>query len=107
MSLHSVPLFSFDFFPCRPIEIEVSSAPLTSDAGLLPIRQLDDYIKLTEQFAAALYDRRDPNLTQQSLLRRLAKIDCPFRPVCCYSSTHGEPTHSGRRSEVLHSQTAP
>ena len=42
MSLHSVPLFSFDFFPSRPIEIKVSSAPLTSDAGLLPVRQLDD-----------------------------------------------------------------
>jgi hypothetical protein len=68
MSLHSAPFFSFDFFPSRPIEIEVSSAPLTSDAGLLPIRQLDDHIKLTEQFAAALHDPRDPNLTQQSLL---------------------------------------
>ena len=68
MSLHSVPLFSFDFFPSRPIEIEVSSAPLTSDAGLLPIRQLDEHINLTEQFAAALHDKRDPKLTQQSLL---------------------------------------
>jgi hypothetical protein len=68
MSLQSVPLFSFDFLPSRPIEIEVSSAPLTSDAGLLPIRQLDERIRLTEQFAAALDDRRDPTLTQQSLL---------------------------------------
>ena len=40
-------------------------------------------------------------------LRRLAKIDCPFRPVSCYSPVHAEPTHSGRRSEVHHSQTAP
>jgi hypothetical protein len=38
---------------------------------------------------------------------RFAKIDCPFRPVFCYSSVHVEPTHSGRRSEVHHSQTAP
>jgi hypothetical protein len=68
MSLQSVPLFSFDFLPSRPVEIEVSSAPLTSDAGLLPIRQLDERIRLTEQFAAALDDRRDPTLTQQSLL---------------------------------------
>ena len=68
MSLHHVPLFSFDFLPSRPVEIEVSSAPLTSDAGLLPIRQLDDHIKLTEQFAAALHDQRDPNLVPQSLL---------------------------------------
>jgi hypothetical protein len=68
MSLHPVPLFSFDFFDSRPVEIEVSAAPLSSDAGLLPIRQLDQHIRLTEQFAAALHDRRDPLLTQQSLL---------------------------------------
>jgi len=68
MSLHAVPQMSFDFLPSRPIEIEVSSAPLTSDAGLIPIRQFDEEIRLTEQLAAALNDRRDPTLTQQSLL---------------------------------------
>jgi hypothetical protein len=59
---------SFDFFPSRPVQIEISPAPLTSDAGLLPIRQLDDRIRLTAQFAAALEDRRDPNFVEQSLL---------------------------------------
>lgn len=68
MSLQSVPLFSFDFLPSRPVEIELSSAPLTSDAGLIPIRQFDDQIHFTEQFAAVLHDPRDPTLTQQSLL---------------------------------------
>src|SRR5262245_50867766 len=68
MSLQPVPLLSFDFLPSRPIEIEVSPAPLTSDAGLLPIRQLDDQIRLTEQVAAALHDPRDPALTRQSSL---------------------------------------
>ncbi|HYH66976.1 MAG TPA: IS1380 family transposase [Urbifossiella sp.] len=68
MSLQSVPLFSFEFLPSRPVEIEVSPAPLTSDAGLLPVRQLDQDLRLTEQFAAALEDRRDPTLTRQSLL---------------------------------------
>src|SRR3954470_11103529 len=68
MSLQSVPLLSYDFLPSRPVDIEVSPAPLTSDAGLLPVRQFDDRIRLTEQFAAALDDRRDPALTQQSLL---------------------------------------
>jgi hypothetical protein len=68
MSLQSVPWFSFGFLPSRPVDFEVSSAPLTSDAGLLPIRQLDEQIRLTDQFAAALDDRRDPILTEQSLL---------------------------------------
>src|SRR5512144_642002 len=68
MSLQSVPLLSFDFLPSRPVEIEVSPAPLTSDAGLIPIRQFDEQIRLTEQFAAVLDDPRDPTLTRQSLL---------------------------------------
>ncbi len=68
MSLQSVPSLSLDFFPSRPIQIEVSSAPLTSDAGLLPIRQFDEQIRFTEQFAAALHDLRDPKLVEQSLL---------------------------------------
>ena len=68
MSLQPVPLLSFDFFSSRPVQIEVSPAPLTSDAGLLPIRQFDDRIRLTEQFAAALEDRRDPQFVEQSLL---------------------------------------
>ena len=68
MSLQSVPLLSFDFLPARPVAIEVSPAPLTSDAGLLPVRQFDDRIRLTEQLAAALHDPRDPRLTRQSLL---------------------------------------
>jgi hypothetical protein len=54
--------------PSQPVEIEVSPAPLSSDAGLLPVRQFDQRIRLTEQFAAALEDRRAPALTQQSLL---------------------------------------
>ena len=61
-------LLSFDFFSSRPVQIEISRAPLTSDAGLLPIRQFDDAIRLTEQFAAAIEDRRNPKFTEQSLL---------------------------------------
>jgi Transposase DDE domain group 1 len=59
---------SLDFFPSRPLQIEISSAPLTSDAGLLPIRQFDEQIRLTEQFADALHDVRDPKLVEQPLL---------------------------------------
>lgn len=68
MSLQSVPLLSFDFFPSRPVQVEVSTAPLTSDAGLLPIRQFDERIRFTEQFASALDDKRDSTFTRQSLL---------------------------------------
>ena len=68
MSLQTVPPLSLDFLASRPIEIEVSHAPLSSDAGLLLIRQFDLQIRLTEQFAAALDDQRDTTLARQSLL---------------------------------------
>jgi len=46
----------------------VSDAPITSDAGLLPVRQFDERIGLTKQFAAALDDPRDPDLTEHTFL---------------------------------------
>lgn len=52
----------------RPVEVEVSEAPLTSDAGLLPIAQFDEQIGLTKQFAAALHDPRDPHSSIHSYL---------------------------------------
>jgi hypothetical protein len=68
MSLQTVPLLSLDFLSSRPVVLELSTAPLSSDAGLLPIRQFDQQIRLTEQFAAALDDQRDAALARQSLL---------------------------------------
>jgi hypothetical protein len=68
MSLHRAELFDLDFFAPRPIQVEVSHDPLTSDAGLLPLRQLDERIGLTDRFAAALHDPRDPDLVDHSFL---------------------------------------
>lgn len=60
MDLQSVDQWTFDFFAQKPVVVEPSRAQLTSDAGLLPIRQFDERIGLTKQFAAVLDDRRDP-----------------------------------------------
>jgi Transposase DDE domain group 1 len=68
MSLQGASLFDLDFFGPLPIHLEVSDAPLTSDAGLLPLRQFDERIGLTEQFAAVLDDPRDPDLIEHSFL---------------------------------------
>ena len=63
----SASLFDFDFYEPLPIQIEVSDAPITSDAGLLPLRQFDDLIGLTQQFAAVLDDPRDPTRIDHTL----------------------------------------
>src|ERR1700682_2026007 len=68
MSLQGATLFGFDFLEPLPIEVEVSDAPLTRDAGLLPLRQFDESIGLTKKFAEALDDPRDPELIEHSYL---------------------------------------
>src|SRR5947208_7338778 len=68
MSIPPAGLFAFDFLEPLPIQIDVSEAPLTSDAGLLPLRQFDERIGLTSQFAAVLDDPRDPELTERTFL---------------------------------------
>src|SRR5262245_65569629 len=56
-----------DFFG-TPLVIEPSPGQLSSDAGLLPIRQFDDRIGLTRAFTDALDDPRDPALTAHPFL---------------------------------------
>ena len=50
--------FCFDFSPSKPVVVEPSTAQGSGDGGLLPFRQLDERLGYTEQFSAALYDRR-------------------------------------------------
>lgn len=56
-----------DFF-ALPLVVEPSRAALTSDAGLLPLRQFDERLGLTRAFAAVLDDPRDPALTEHTFL---------------------------------------
>jgi hypothetical protein len=59
---------TFDFWGKFPVVVEPSQAQLSSDGGLLPLRQFDERIGLTRQFAQALHDRRDADLTEHSFL---------------------------------------
>jgi hypothetical protein len=54
-----------DYFG-TPLVIEPSAGQLSSDAGLLPIRQFDQRLGLTQAFTEALDDPRDPDLTEHT-----------------------------------------
>jgi len=59
---------SFDFLDHKPVVVEPQQAQLTSDAGLLPIRQLDERLGMTAQFTEALDDPRLPRASTHSFL---------------------------------------
>ncbi len=67
MSIPSAWVQVLDFFG-TPLVIEPSEGQLSSDAGLLPIRQFDERIGLSRAFARALDDPRDPALTEHTFL---------------------------------------
>ncbi|MBU4271121.1 MAG: IS1380 family transposase [Planctomycetes bacterium] len=59
---------TLDFLTSKPIVVEPSADQVSSDAGLLPFRQLDERIGLTRQFAEALSDRRNLSYIDHSFL---------------------------------------
>jgi hypothetical protein len=59
---------SFDFLTSKAIVVESAAAQVSSDAGLLPFRQLDERLGLTRQFAAALGDQRHASYVDHTFL---------------------------------------
>ena len=59
---------SFGFLGNKPVIVETSSAQLTSDAGLIPIREFDEAFHFSLDFANALHDPRDQRFTKHTFL---------------------------------------
>jgi hypothetical protein len=58
----------FDFTSDKPVVVEPSAGQISSDAGLLPLRQLDEQLGLTRQIAGALTDLRHQEYVDHSFL---------------------------------------
>lgn len=67
MSIQPVWQETLSFFAPHTLLIEPSHAQLSSDAGLLPIRQFDQRIGLTQAVADALGDPRDPDAIDHTI----------------------------------------
>ena len=66
MVLQSAWRQTFGFLGAMPVVVEPVECQLSSDAGLLPIREFDEAIGLTQQFAGVLADPRQQSLTLHS-----------------------------------------
>lgn len=70
MSLHDVWQTALDFFSEKPVLIQPVEENISSDGGLLVVRQWDQQLGLTEQFAQQLDDSRiNPQHTILEMVR--------------------------------------
>jgi hypothetical protein len=58
---------SFDFFKEKPLEVKFSGMDLSSDAGLLLVRQAEEKLKICEGLASCLTDARQSGKIKHSL----------------------------------------
>ena len=75
MNSQSAAQVSFGFLGRKPVVVEVADCQLTSDAGLLPIREFDEFFGFTRQFADAIRDlRRSGSVTHSCLEMARSRI---------------------------------
>jgi len=68
---HTDSQLSLPFFVDRRLVVQRHAGQISSDAGLLPIRQLDDRLRYTRRLVAGLSDdRHEPRHTQLEMLRQ-------------------------------------
>lgn len=71
MSRQDVVQLSLDFLPDRPVIVQSDSEPITSDAGLLLLRQFDQRLGFTHRLNDCLRDNRsNPQHSTLSMLRQ-------------------------------------
>ncbi len=66
----------------KPVVIAFDGGNITSDGGVLFLRQVDERLGLTERLADCLVDRRDPNkvhhLVVEQFRQRVYQIACGY-----------------------------
>ncbi len=56
-----IPQLTLSFHPKLPVVVGFDAPEISSDAGVLMLRELDDELEITAGFAACLPDERDPS----------------------------------------------
>jgi len=104
MSQQTVDQMCFGFLSGLPVVVQPKDVQVSSDAGILPLRQFDDQIGLTERFIACLHDPRDPHLTDhdfaEMVRQRIFGILAGYEDCNDHDSLRGDPVFkivSGRR----------
>ena len=73
-----IPQLSLNFHPTVPLTVSFDAPHISSDGGVLLLRQMDDRLGLSERLAALLPDVRDPrkvkHARREQMRQRLYQI---------------------------------
>ncbi len=106
MVVQSAEQLDFDFLPQTDLIVQQHQGQLTSDAGLIPVRQFDERRRYTERMAECLAgcdDRSDPeHSTLQMLRQRLYGILADYEDCNDHDDLRDDPVFklvAGKRPE--------
>lgn len=95
MLRQAVSQICFDFFSRLPIVVEPKEVSVSSDTGILAIRQFDGQLGFTSRFIACLHDPRDPDLTHHTFAemvrQRIFGIHAGYEDCNDHDTLRGDP----------------
>lgn len=98
MATDCIPQVTFEFYDkLKPVVARFDQAQASTDGGLVLLKALDDRLRVTEQLAGCLIDRRDPDKirhTLRDLLRqRIFGMACGYEDANDAARLADDPLH--------------
>jgi hypothetical protein len=98
MATACIPQVTFEFYDkLKPVVARFDQAQASTDGGVVLLKALDDRLRVTDQLAACLVDRRDPDKirhTVRDLLRqRIFGLACGYEDANDAARLANDPLH--------------
>ena len=98
MATDCIPQVTFEFYDkLKPVVARFDQVQASTDGGVVLIKALDDRLRLTEQLAGCLADRRDPDKIRQTiralLRQRIMGLACGYEDANDAARLADDPLH--------------
>lgn len=98
MATDCIPQVTFKFYDhVKPVVARFDQAQASTDGGAVLLKALDDRLRLTDQLAACLVDRRDPDKIRHSvrdlLRQRIIGLACGYEDANDAARLVNDPLH--------------
>ena len=98
MATDCIPQVTFEFYDKgKPVVARFDQAQASTDGGVVLLKALDDRLRVTDQLAACLVDRRDPDKIRHSvrdlLRQRIIGLACGYEDANDAAQLANDPLH--------------